>query len=277
MNARNNINELIDFLLDNQPLFVITGAGCSTDSGIPDYRDQNGDWKHSEPIQFNDFMKSQETRQRYWARSMNGWPHVKNASPNACHHALTRLEQAGFIKHLVTQNVDGLHQQAGSQAIIDLHGTLDTVSCMSCSQQIKRETVQDFLLGRNPDFKVASNTIKPDGDANIDHMNLSAFHIPNCDRCDGILKPDVVFFGESVPRPRVDKAMRELQFSNGFLSVGSSLMVYSGYRFCRAASKWNIPQAALNLGRTRADEELALKVESHCGEALSTIVASLNC
>jgi len=268
--------QLLNFLLEHRPVFVLTGAGCSTRSGIPDYRDRNGDWKHARPIQFNDFVKHPAMRQRYWARSMRGWPRIQQARPNASHTCLVRLEQAGFIRHLVTQNVDGLHRQAGSQALIELHGQLGTVSCMACGKKSHRAEIQDFLLENNPGFQTAAGAARPDGDTHSDEQDLSGFCIPKCAKCAGVLKPDVVFFGESVPRCRVDHAMQELQQSQGLLSIGSSLMVFSGYRFCRAARQWGLASAALNLGRTRADKELTLKIEADCGEVLSTIMTKLN-
>lgn len=276
-NTKPDIGQLVDFFLNRHPLFVLTGAGCSVDSGIPDYRDRNGEWKHAAPIQFNDFIKHDSMRKRYWARSMNGWPHIAKARPNAAHHALARLQQAGYIKQLVTQNVDGLHQHAGSEQVINLHGQLQTVSCLNCHEQISRLDMQEQLIKHNGGFIRSSNTIKPDGDADSGLHDLSDFHIPACRRCGGILKPDVVFFGESVPRADVNEAMQALKQAGGMLTVGSSLMVFSGYRFCRAAREWDIPCAALNLGRTRADDDLVLKVESDCGETLSTLVRALKC
>ena len=272
-----NIEQLLHFLLNKRPVFILTGAGCSTLSGIPDYRDRNGDWKHSKPIQFHDFVNNPAMRRRYWARSMSGWPRIHNAVPNPAHTCLVRLEQAGFIRHLVTQNVDGLHRQAGSRAITELHGQLGTASCMACGAKKSRAEIQDFLLANNPGVQIAVGETLPDGDAHTAAQDLSDFRIPDCAKCAGILKPDVVFFGESIPRLRIEKAMRALQQSKGLLSIGSSLMVFSAYRFCRAARQWDIACAALNLGRTRADQELSLKVESDCAEALCAITKRLHC
>ncbi len=275
MNAENKIAQLEKFLLDNRPVFVLTGAGCSTGSGIPDYRDKHGTWKHSAPIQFRDFVGDLNTRRRYWARSMHGWPRIQQARPNASHRSLVRLQQAGLIQQLVTQNVDGLHQQAGSRSVIELHGRLRIASCMQCGAAQSRADVQAFLLARNPNFQAALEATKPDGDAQIDRRDLSNFQVPECTRCGGVLKPDVVFFGESVPRPRVEQAMQALQQSGGLFSIGSSLMLFSAYQFCRAARQWSLPCAALNLGRTRADEALQLKVEADCGEVLSALAVRL--
>ena len=262
-----------DFIQARAPLFVLTGAGCSTASGIPEYRDDEGEWKHSKPVLFQDFCRDQLTRQRYWARSLLGWPRVVAAEPNDTHHALARLEHAGFIRRLVTQNVDGLHQRAGSKNVIDLHGRLESVTCLSCTQSLSRSKVQDALRRANPGFREKPQGAAPDGDAVLESFDFSTFVVYDCPRCDGILKPDVVFFGESVPRSRVESAMRSLDDSGALLVVGSSLMVYSGYRFCKAAIDKGKHMCALNRGRTRADAELDLKIEHDCAELLTSAIA----
>ncbi len=267
-----NAARLAHYIEQHRPLFVLTGAGCSTASGIPDYRDDKGEWKHSKPVQFQDFCQQHITRQRYWARSLLGWPRVFAARPGPTHHALARLEQADAIHHLVTQNVDRLHQRAGSVKVIDLHGNLEQVSCLNCASQISRVEVQDKLRKANPAFNEKSRGLAPDGDALLDDYDFSGFQIIDCPQCGGILKPDVVFFGESVPRQRVQMAMQYLQESAALLIVGSSLMVYSGYRFCRAATESGKPLSALNRGRTRADAELQLKIEDDCGEILQATI-----
>ena len=260
---------LSDFIARYRRFFVLTGAGCSTDSGIPDYRDGNGDWKRSQPVNFQAFMGSDAVRRRYWARSLVGWQRFRRAAPNAAHAALARLEQQGRLQHLVTQNVDGLHQAAGSMKVIDLHGRLDSVRCMECDSLMPREELQEELLARNPEWRDVQGLAAPDGDADLAGLPFDEFVIPACSRCDGILKPDVVFFGESVPRPRVEAAMRQLEQAEAVLVVGSSLMVYSGYRFVHAAAQAAKPVAAVNLGRTRADELLTLKVSEPCALALA--------
>ena len=259
--------------VDRHPkLFVLTGAGCSTDSGIPDYRDANGDWKRSRPVMFQAFMGDLHMRRRYWARSLIGWRRFGHARPNGAHRALARLGQQGRIEVLVTQNVDGLHQSAGSTDVIDLHGRLDQVRCMGCERRSQRRQLQDRLLELNPSWDTLDAGDAPDGDADLDGLDFSGFDIPGCDYCGGILKPDVVFFGESVPRERVSAALEAVERADAVLVIGSSLMVYSGYRFVHAASKAGKPIAAVNLGRTRADELLALKVNQPCVAALAFLL-----
>jgi NAD-dependent SIR2 family protein deacetylase len=265
------IPSLGDFIARHRSLFVLTGAGCSTDSGIPDYRDANGGWKRPPPVNFRDFMGSAAVRQRYWARSFVGWRHFRKAGPNQAHAALARLEQRGHLQALVTQNVDGLHQAAGSTQVIDLHGRLDTVRCMECESLLPREQLQAELAARNPRLGAVQGRTAPDGDADLDALSFADFTVPTCTRCDGVLKPDVVFFGESVPRSRVEAAMQALERADGVLVVGSSLMVYSGYRFVQAAAQSGKPVAAVNLGRTRADELLTLKVSEPCALALAAL------
>jgi NAD-dependent SIR2 family protein deacetylase len=261
-----------DFIERHPRLFVLTGAGCSTDSGIPDYRDENGDWKRTRPVMFQAFMGDLHTRRRYWARSLVGWRRFGHAQPNDAHRALARLGQQGRTEVLVTQNVDGLHQSAGSPDVIDLHGRLDQVRCMGCERRSDREELQRRLLGLNPSWDRLDARDAPDGDADLDGLDFSGFDIPACEHCGGILKPDVVFFGESVPRERVTAALEAVERADAVLVIGSSLMVYSGYRFAHAASKAGKPIAAVNLGRTRADELLALKVNQPCVAALAFLL-----
>ncbi len=252
---------------------MLTGAGCSTESGIPDYRDADGAWKRAKPLEYRAFLDDPHVRRRYWARSLVGWRRLRAARPNEAHRALARLEHLGRIERLVTQNVDGLHQSAGSIAVIDLHGRIDRVCCIGCGRLIEREAMQRELSRRNPDWADLDALDAPDGDADLDGLDFSSFDVPACDACGGVLKPDVVFFGESVPPARVATAMECLQRADAMLIVGSSLMVYSGYRFASAAAAAGRPIAAVNLGRTRADPLLALKVEQPCGAALECIAA----
>jgi NAD-dependent SIR2 family protein deacetylase len=195
------IASLRDFIARHRRLFILTGAGCSTDSGIPDYRDGNGDWKRSPPVNFQSFMGSEAVRRRYWARSLIGWQRFRRAGPNAAHAALARLEQRGRLGLLVTQNVDGLHQAAGSTNVIDLHGRLDRVRCMECDGLVPREELQGELLRRNPQWGGQHGLPAPDGDADVEGLPFDEFVVPACTRCDGILKPDVVFFGERSAPP----------------------------------------------------------------------------
>ncbi|MBV1788468.1 NAD-dependent protein deacetylase [Marinobacterium sp. D7] len=265
---------LLQFLHQHPRLLVLTGAGISTDSGIPDYRDRNGEWKRKQPMQHADFMHSQSTRQRYWGRSLIGWPVMQRARPNLAHKALALLEQLGHVELLVTQNVDGLHQRAGSQAVIDLHGRADQVICMSCDYRCSRDEVHGRSAALNPAFIHFSAETAPDGDADLE-VDFSRFEVPHCPRCSGILKPDVVFFGDNVPKTRVQQALDALQQADALLVIGSSLMVYSGFRFCKRAQEWGKPMAALTLGRTRADELLDLKLDAPIGPTLEQLIQAL--
>jgi NAD-dependent SIR2 family protein deacetylase len=269
------LHALHDFVARYPRLFVLTGAGISTDSGIPGYRDENGQWKRSPPITLQEFLGADASRRRYWARSMVGWPVVGEAQPNAAHHALARLEAAGHITALVTQNVDGLHQRAGSTNVIELHGSIGAVTCLDCGAQHTRASIQQILEAENPALREAEAEPAADGDAHLEWHALDTFRVPACTHCGGLLKPSVVFFGESVPRERVDAAARALDESDAVLVVGSSLMVYSGYRFCVWAQQKGKPIAAINLGLTRADPLLSLKITAPCADTLTALAARL--
>lgn len=259
---------LREFVDAHPRLFVLTGAGISTDSGIPDYRDGKGAWKRSPPMTLQLFMSGEPARARYWARGMIGWRHFDAVQPNIAHEALANLERQGRIELLLTQNVDGLHEAAGSLNVVDLHGRLDRVRCMQCGDITSRTGMQQRLEQANPDWLALSATVAPDGDADLDGVDFSAFNVPACTVCGGILKPDVVFFGENVPRARVDTAWAHLGRASAMLVVGSSLMVYSGYRFVLEASRKGLPIASVNLGVTRADALLDLQVPVPVAEAL---------
>lgn len=264
---------LRDFVERHAKLFVLTGAGCSTASGIPDYRDADGEWKRGLPIMLQDFLAHEHARKRYWARGLIGWRRMRAAQPNDAHRALAVLEQQGRIAQLVTQNVDGLHEAAGSRNVVDLHGRVDVVRCLGCERRLPRELVHAELVERNPEFAALDAAAAPDGDAALDNVDFASFTVPACGACGGLLKPDVVFFGERVPPERVQTAFAALEQADAMLVVGSSLMVYSGYRFAEAAARAGKPIAALNLGRTRADGLLTLKVEERCAAALSFLLA----
>lgn len=267
------IDDLRAFVADSPRLFVVTGAGCSTDSGIPDYRGVDGEWKRKQPIEFQPFMREEPTRARYWARSLIGWRSFGGATPNVAHRALAKLESSGRTSLLATQNVDGLHQAAGSRRVIDLHGRLDRVVCMTCRLISPRAGWQRRLEARNASWLGLEATTAPDGDADLDGRDFSTFHVPDCPSCGGVVKPDVVFFGESVPRWRHTQATAALANSDAMLVIGSSLMVYSGYRYALAAARLGKPVAAVNLGRTRADHLLTLKLTAPVGPTLQSIVA----
>jgi NAD-dependent SIR2 family protein deacetylase len=264
------------FAVRHPRLFVLSGAGVSTGSGIPGYRGEDGQWQRKPPVTLQDFLRTGSGRKRFWARSMVGWPIVAGARPNAAHEALARLERSGRLRQLVTQNVDGLHQRAGSANVLELHGSIRRVVCLDCGSAHSRESMQRMLEDANPGFAAAPATAAPDGDADLALRAVDGFVVPECPCCGGMLKPDVVFFGDNVPRERVNAALEALDEADAMLVVGSSLMVYSGYRFCEHARRQGRPIAAINLGRTRADPLLALKVERPCAEALADLVARLD-
>lgn len=266
--ADNRFEPLQHFLARHRRLFVLTGAGVSTASGIPDYRDLDGGWKRPAPMTLQSFMETESARARYWARSMIGWRHMHSTAPNAAHRALAELERRGRIELLVTQNVDGLHQAAGSDNVVDLHGRIDRVRCMNCDARLPRSQMQGWLEQANPDWLDLTAATAPDGDAYLEDRDFSGFTVPPCPACGGILKPDVVFFGEGVPRDRVRRASDGLARADAMLVVGSSLMVFSGYRFAAAAHKRGLPLAAINRGHNRAAPFLDLKVDADCAAAL---------
>lgn len=272
--GRNSVRALREFIEAHPHLLILTGAGCSTASGIPDYRDDNGEWKHPRPVQFQEFVREPAVRQRYWGRGVIGWRRIAGARPNATHRALARLESLGLARHLITQNVDGLHQRAGSRRVIDLHGRLDRVRCLQCDASFRREVIQREMELLNPEWQVAGRAA-PDGDVHVENVEYASFRSPVCLDCDGVLKPDVVFFGENVPRDRVAAAFAELDGADALLVVGSSLMVYSGFRFARAAAEAGKPIAIVNLGRTRADELVALSIAEDCSLLIPAVVEQL--
>jgi NAD-dependent SIR2 family protein deacetylase len=255
--------------LAGKTILVLTGAGVSTESGIPDYRGEGKTERH--PMTFDVFMGSVEARQRYWARSYVGWSVIANAKPNAGHFVLAQAESLGRIGHIVTQNVDSLHQQAGSKKVTDLHGRLDQVICMSCRLSLPRLDMDGFIEELNPGItKDQTVEFTPDGDAEVEAT--ADFRIPSCPKCDGVLKPDVVFFGESVPTARVSQSMAELEKVDALLVAGSSLTVNSGMRFARAASKQGKPIIIVNIGPTRADEIAIAKIEAPTSIALEELL-----
>jgi NAD-dependent SIR2 family protein deacetylase len=269
------INQLVDLLNAGSRLVVLTGAGLSAPSGIPTYRDDGGAWRRSDPIQHRDFVERPEARQRYWARSMAGWPAVAAARPNGGHRALAQLEAAGHVELLVTQNVDRLHQRAGHQRVIDLHGRLDRVVCLGCGDLFERSAIQEELESLNPAYRVHVAEARPDGDAEVEDRHVRDIRVPDCEDCGGTLMPDVVFFGGTVPRDRVEDVNSALQLSDGLLVVGSSLMVYSGFRFARAAHAAGKPLVIINRGRTRADDLGPTRIATDCTTALQQLVDEL--
>lgn len=266
--------ELVSFLAGLR-FSVLTGAGCSTESGIPDYRGPQTKHVTRNPIQYQAFVKSPSTRRRYWARAVVGWERFCRAEPNPAHRALSALEAAGLLRGLVTQNVDRLHRAAGSEDVIELHGALANVRCLDCGHIEARESVQDRLLALNPDWRRLRAEVAPDGDARVQPEEEARFVVAGCERCGGVLKPDVVFFGENVPRPRVESAYGKVEAADALLVVGSSLTVFSGYRFVRRAAERNIPVAIVNLGPTRGDPHAALRIDAPAGEILPQVAAAL--
>ncbi|WP_051530153.1 NAD-dependent protein deacetylase [Halomonas halodenitrificans] len=270
-----DLEALVEFVERHPRLAVLGGAGISTASGIPDYRDAAGAWKRSPPMQHRQFMGSHAARQRYWARALVGFRTLDDARPNAAHRSLAQLERLGHVSGLITQNVDGLHQRAGSRRVIDLHGRADRVRCMGCGASRMRHALHTELEGLNPHWATTGAAAAPDGDADLE-ADFSAFRVPECSRCgDGIWKPDVVFFGDSVPRGVVERAFALIEACDALLVVGSSLMVYSGFRFARAAARQGKPIACLNRGHTRADDLYTLKVEASVEASLGALIRRL--
>jgi NAD-dependent SIR2 family protein deacetylase len=275
---------LADFLASSKRLVVLTGAGCSTESGIPDYRSPGGAWTKHKPIYFSAFVRSAEVRRFYWARSFRGWPRFEQARPNAAHRALAQLEAHGRVHQLITQNVDDLHQEAGSRAVVQLHGRNRLVVCLDCGGEFPRADMQERLADLNVRWIEAAKwdrlhadeaDFAPDGDADVAHDVVGGFQVPECHRCGGVLKPAVVFFGESVPPDKVTYSMMRVDEADALLVVGSSLTVWSGFRFVKRAAERKLPIAILNIGPTRADELATLKLEERCGAALTDAIAHL--
>ena len=265
------LDALTSFLAKVESLVILSGAGVSTASGIPDYRDRDGNWKNAQPIQFGDFVSSSDYRRRYWARSYVGWRHFSNARPNAAHTAIAALESAGKVDTVITQNVDGLHVEAGSRQVIDLHGNLDKVRCLDCAMPGSRAEHQQRLKDANPGWRANAYRFKPDGDAELTDSSHASFTVPDCVRCGGVIKPDIVMFGEGVPKERIADATAAVDRASAMLVVGSSLMVFSGFRFARHAHAQRKPLAIINQGRTRADGIATLKIDSDCAEALAHV------
>ncbi|WLI91305.1 NAD-dependent protein deacetylase [Massilia sp. R2A-15] len=264
----NPIDQLDAFLAQHQSILVISGAGVSTASGIPDYRGRDGVRRGNPPVQGPEFRKLEAVRKRYWARSMVGYPTLARAMPNAAHIALADLQAAGRIASVMTQNVDGLHQRAGSRGVLELHGNIHHVVCLDCQAGFSRAHVQDVLAALNPGVTGAVAAAAPDGDAHLEPEALADFQVPVCVHCGGMLKPDVVFFGDGVDSTVTREAMSRVEAADALLVVGSSLMVFSGFRFARMAAAAGKPIAAINLGITRADDLLTLKIDASAEEVL---------
>lgn len=258
-------------------VLVLSGAGLSTESGIPDYRGPTGaGTRDHTPMTYQAFVRDPVARHRYWARSYLGWPRMAQARPNDGHRAVTGLQRAGLLRGIITQNVDGLQQEAGAADVVELHGGLDRVACLGCGAVLGRRLVEDLLRAANPAFEVAVDEVNPDGDVTLPDEALDGFVMVPCPVCgDGPLKPDVVFFGESVPPERVARCYGLLEGARSLLVLGSSLAVFSGYRFALRASKVGIPVALVNQGPTRADALAALHLDAPLGAALPAVVAAV--
>ncbi len=267
---------LLDFVRAHPRLFVLGGAGCSTASGLGDYRDREGRWKRKQPMTGQVFRADEAMRRRYWARSSVGWPAFSAARPGTAHRALVELQRAGTATHLVTQNVDGLHARAGHRDAVDLHGRLSDVVCLACGDVSARDAFQVRLLAASPWLAELSGAYAPDGDADLEPADVDRLEVPACERCGGMLKPDVVFFGENVPRPRVEDALARLAASDALLVAGSSLMVFSGFRFARAAAAAGQPVVIVNEGVTRADALARLRVGGDVGARLEKLARRLD-
>lgn len=283
-----DVNLLHQFFEQSRKLVVLTGAGMSTESGIPDYRSPNGAYSSGfKPITHQEFVRSSRARRRYWARSYAGWRRFTAAQPSAAHIALASLEKVGRINYMITQNVDRLHHRAGSDPL-ELHGTVYTVICLQCGTSINRDLFQEQVKSLNPKWASAIESLeggdpgsdknfgmqqRPDGDIEIDEKFWEEdFDIPNCQQCGGMLKPDVVFFGDNVPKDRADKALEAAKGCDAFLVLGSSLMTMSAFRLVRAASEASAAVAIINIGATRADDLVPLKINARCGEILPRLL-----
>jgi len=265
--------EALAELLASRRTLVLSGAGVSTDSGIPDYRGPTS--RPRSPMRFQEFVRDEAARRRYWARSSVGWPLTARARPNPGHHALARLERRGRTTVVLTQNVDGLHQQGGSHRVLELHGSLASVACLECGARSARAALQERMRAANPGFHAHADDVAPDGDVEIPEAWTRDFAVPSCLACGGVLKPDVVFFGENVPRERVERAWARVDEAEALLVVGASLTVFSGYRFVRRAREQGKPVAIVNDGPTRGDGDATLRLHARLGEVLPPLAERL--
>jgi NAD-dependent SIR2 family protein deacetylase len=266
---------LADLVADGG-VVVLSGAGLSTESGIPDYRGETGRRRRAEPMTYQTFVGSASARQRYWARSHLGWRHITAAAPNAGHRAVAGLQRRGLVAGIITQNVDGLQQAAGAHEVIELHGSLDRVICLSCGRRTPRLTLDERLRAANPGWHARTAVINPDGDAVLEDEEIASFRVVDCLDCGGLLKPDVIFFGENVPKARVDECYALTERAGLLLVLGSSLAVLSGFRFVRHAAKFSVPVAIINQGATRGDEHALLAFDAPLGATLTALLGELD-
>ncbi len=267
------VDEDLAELISHGGVVILSGAGLSTESGIPDYRGPTGAARPATPMTYQVFTGTPQASQRYWARSHLGWRFIARATPNVGHIAVADLQAAGFLDGIVTQNVDGLHQAAGAADVVELHGALDRVVCLRCGEVTPRAGLEVRLTDANPHFQPAAVAVKPDGDVDLDEV--SDFVVVDCLVCGGLLKPDVVFFGETVPRDRVDRTFALVDGATSLVVLGSSLTVMSGYRFVLYARKRGIPVAIVNQGQTRGEAQATVRVNAPLGETLTSLATAL--
>ena len=265
--------DLVAGLVAAGGVVVLSGAGLSTESGIPDYRGPTGLARGAQPMTYQAFTKDAAARQRYWARSHQGWRHIARAAPNAGHLAVAELARRGALTGIITQNVDGLHQAAGAPGVIELHGGLDRVRCLGCGERTPRAELDRRLRAANPGWAAQTTRVNPDGDVLIADEHVRSFRVVDCEGCGGLLKPDVIFFGENVPRPRVEQCFALVGRSAALLVLGSSLTVMSGYRFVRQADRLGRPIVIINQGPTRGDEHALVTLDAPLGPALTDLLA----
>jgi NAD-dependent SIR2 family protein deacetylase len=264
------MDELATLVADGD-VVVLTGAGISTESGIPDYRGPTGVTRSAAPMTYQTFTRDPIARRRYWARSHLGWGLIARARPNAGHRAVARLQQLGTLRGVITQNVDGLHAAAGATGVVELHGNLDRVVCLGCGRGSSRGELDRRLRAANPDWNAEVTAVNPDGDVALPEEQLRSFRPVDCSACGGVLKPDVVYFGETVPATRVQQCVELVDGAGALLVLGSSLHVMSGYRFVLQAAKLGIPVAIVNAGVTRGDARADLRLDLPLGRALPSL------
>ncbi|WP_083999783.1 NAD-dependent protein deacetylase [Actinomadura kijaniata] len=262
-------------LVGDGGVVVLSGAGLSTESGIPDYRGETGRRRRAAPMTYQTFVGSAAARRRYWARSHVGWRNVGHAAPNTGHVAVAGLQRAGLVSGIITQNVDGLHQAAGATGVVELHGALDRVVCLGCGRRSARAELERRLRAANPGWDARIQAVNPDGDVELDDADVASFRMVDCAVCGGVLKPDVVFFGENVPPERVRASYAAVDDAGMMLVLGSSLTVWSGYRFVRRAAERGIPVAIVNQGPTRGDDLALVRIAAPLGATLRRLVAEV--
>lgn len=266
---------LADLVGDGE-VVILSGAGMSTESGIPDYRGPSGAAKrHHSPMTYQAFTRDAVARHRYWARSYLGWRQIRNARPNAGHRAVARLQLGDLLNGVITQNVDGLHQAGGAEDVLELHGALDRVTCLDCGAISRRARLDERLTAVNAEFRARATYVNPDGDVDLPDNEPASFVMVGCELCGGVIKPDVVFFGETVPRHRVEESVRLVDRAACLLVLGSSLTVMSGFRFVLRAAKLGIPVAIVNQGETRGDKHAAVRIDAPLGEVLPRLAQHL--